>query len=153
MCDYSLELYNNRAAEDNEDLVVKKFASGSQGFVADEDSNCAVCCKSGVEMVLLFDGDVGVVLWEGHDATHERYNLSGETPVVFHTLGKDMPVCYRDGFMLLNGRWLSIQNLPVGACARVTKALPREIVEAVSSGVAFSEEIRVQEIVAPICVD
>ena len=52
MCDYSLENYKSRAAVDGEELVVRLFPSGTHGFVSEADPDCAVCCKSGVEMTL-----------------------------------------------------------------------------------------------------
>jgi hypothetical protein len=162
MCDYSLESYKSRAAENDEDLVVKQFSSGSKGFVSAADPDCAVCCKDSVEMTLHLSGTFqtrSVRRGELDDARDE--NLFGEYPVTFHTLVKSPTLpwggqhshFYRDGFMLPNGRYLSIQRLTPGTRATVTKALPKEITEAAKGEKAFEPEIRVQEIVAPVMVD
>jgi hypothetical protein len=168
MCDYSLEGYKSRAAVDGEELVVKQFPSGSRGFVeprntdlgaAFRDSDCAVCCKDGVEMTLFLHGATLQTrsLREngglGDDAQDEK--LEGETPVKFHTLAKFATKTpwgvsqfgYRDGFILPNGRFMLVQALKAGTRATVTKALPKEITEAVKGDVAFKEELRITDVV------
>jgi hypothetical protein len=156
MCDYSLENYKSRAAVDGEELLVKQFPSGSKGFVelrtdlgAAFREDCAVCCKDGVEMTLHLSGTYqtrSLKNGEPDDARDEKFD--GEIPITFHTLA-----CadrgYRDGFMLLNGWYLSIQRLAPGTRAIVTKALPKEITEAAKGKKAFKPEIELEQIEAP----
>jgi hypothetical protein len=161
MCDYSLESVNRRDAVEGEDLVVKRFKSGSKGFVEAADSDCAVCCKSGVEMTLVLSGKFTTYLFNADGFLHDykweedEEKLEGEIPVKFHTLPLRSAYfsSYRDGFILPNGRFLSVQGLQPGTRATVTKALPKELTEAAAGKVAFEPEIRVQEIVAPVLVD
>jgi hypothetical protein len=168
MCDYSLEAFNSRAAVDGEDLVINEFPTGCKGFVADSavgkamspekkgiwaSSDCAVCCKPGVEMTLYFEGIAEVFSFEGEGNRRSTYcsfeEFSGETPVVFHTLSKECSVLYRDGFTVPSGKFLSLRNLRVGTRATVTKALPKELTEAAKGETAFKEEMRVAD-VAPL---
>jgi len=167
MCDYSLENYRSRAAVDGEELVVKQFPSGSKGFVevrpnpldlgsafrGDPTSDCAVCCKDGVEMTLFLKGIVvqtrSLKKGEPDDAFEEK--LKGEIPVMFHTLVKKPwgYTSYRDGFILPNGRYLCLQRLEPGTRATVTKALPKELTEAAKGEKAFKPEIELEQIEAP----
>ena len=180
MCDYSLESYKSRAAVNGDELAVRQFPSGSKGFVeakrmrsntdlggAFRDNpvaNCAVCCKDGVEMTLHLEGTFPTRRIEAKtDAFEKNEKFDGEIPVTFHTLAREnLPmtawgmipfVGYRDGFILPNGRFLSLQRLSPGTRATVTKALPKEIIEAAKGEKAFEPEVRVQEIVAPVLVD
>jgi hypothetical protein len=169
MCDYSLEAYKSRAAVDGEDLVIKAFPSGSKGFVEaksnrrntdfvlaqafrdDPTSDCPVCCQSGVEMTLHLTGSYqtrSVAKGEPMDAHDEE--LQGEFSVTFHTLAKvenpwgGQTFGYRDGFVLPNGRYLSIQRLAPGTRATVTKALPLELTEAAKGGIDSVADIEVR---------
>jgi hypothetical protein len=169
MCDYSLEAYKSRAAVDGEDLVIKQFPSGSKGFVENWAArglrdvpifDCAVCCKDGVEMVLLLDATYNVREVPTQYVDRKNVELHGEIPVTFHTLARgDLPKTtwgivphnygYRDGFIIPGGHFLSVQDLPAGTRATVTKALPKELSEAVKGDVAFEEENRIAD-VAPL---
>jgi hypothetical protein len=170
MCDYSLEGYKSRAAVDGEELVVKQFRSGTMGFVEpranrrktdlgaafreDPTSDCAVCCKPGVEMTLHLRGEFQTrdlakkELW---GAKIEKFD--GEIPVTFHTLVGASQFSHRDGFMLSNGRFMLVQELKPGTRAIVTKALPKEITEAAKGEKAFKPEIELEQIEAPSPAD
>ena len=153
MCDYSLESVKSRAATNDEELVVKRFASGSKGFISKADPDCAVCCKSGVEMTLTLNGKFQTrVLKDGvasHD--HQDEEFAGEVPVTFHTLVKLPPspwgvgqvYGYKDGFILPDGRFMSMQALSDGVKATVTKALPKEIADAATQ---FDADIRMERL-------
>jgi hypothetical protein len=52
MCDYSLEFYATRQAQDNEVYVTTRFPSGSMGFAAPGDCTTAVCVSYGTRMTL-----------------------------------------------------------------------------------------------------
>ena len=139
MCDYSLEMYKNRAAVDDEELVSHRFPSGSQGFVSEADADCAVCCKSGVEMTLDLNGTFSTgLIGDVHDRQEE---LLINPAVRFFTLSSATYACYRDGFILPSGRFLSMQCLPTGTRARVTKALPPEIARAATE---FDTDIKLE---------
>jgi hypothetical protein len=149
MCDYSLEMIKSRAAADNEDIVIKQFNTGSKGFVDPVDADCAVCVKSGAELtIFLPDRDYNVVVL-GDNPVGETTHLSGELSVVFHTLPKPAFSMYHDGVILPDGRWMSMQALPTGTRAVITKALPIELTEAAKGEVAFKEEDRIAD-VAPL---
>ena len=172
MCDYSLEQYKSRAAIDGEELVVKQFTSGSKGFVEarwnrrntdlggafrdDPTSNCAVCCKDGVEMTIHLSGTYQTRGLENGETMHARdEKFDGKIPVTFHTLAKfpcgqyGQRYGYRDGFILPNGRFMLLQAVQPGTRATVTKALPKEITEAVKGEQAFKPEIELEQIEAP----
>ena len=152
MCDYSLEMYKNRAAVDDEELVTRRFPSGSQGFVSEADADCAVCCKSGVEMTLDLSGTFPTVALGNLLDPHEELFV-GPTAVAFFSLPSPSYATYsggavyrdgythRDGFIVPSGRFLSIQKLPVGTRARVTKALPPEIAKAATE---FDADIKLE---------
>lgn len=159
MCDYSLEMYSNRKAVAGEDLVARKFPSGSTGFVSESNPDCAVCCESGVEMTLHLDGVFETRALDGSGS--ETENFSGETLVAFFTLnaprvdasGYGRMYFYRDGLITPSGRFLSMQNVPHGTRATVTKALPSELIEAAKGTVAFEPEVKIEEPTAPTPVE
>ena len=47
MCDYSLEAYRSRPAEEDEKLTLERFPSGSMGFTAGSVCDTAVCVPTG----------------------------------------------------------------------------------------------------------
>lgn len=147
MCDYSLENVKSREAVDGEDLVVRRFISGSKGFVSESDPTCAVCCKSGVEVTCQLSGEFWTSLTDR--TSRQTTVFTGETPLVFHTL---LPWTggygYKDGFLTATGRFLSLQDLEEGTRATVTKALPTQILEAAKGEIAFEPEVRVTPIEA-----
>ncbi len=148
MCDYSLESVKSRAAVDGEDLTLKAFRTGSKGFVDAVDPDCAVCCKSGVEMVCHISGDVMTTTLD--TKMPEMESFSGETQVVFHTSDfKGFVTFYKDGFITPSGRFLLLQHLPEGTKATVTKALPAVLADAAKGDVAFEPEIKVTPIETP----
>jgi hypothetical protein len=156
MCDYSLEQYKSVPAKEGQALVVKAFPSGTKGFVERADSDCAVCCKAGVEMTLFLDGIYSVRESALQYADRQTVEVQGEIPVIFHSLEKfarthwgGQTQVHRDGFILSDGRFLSIQDLSCGTRATVTKALPKEITEAAKGGFAEKPEIELEQIEAP----
>lgn len=150
MCDYSLENVKSRAAVDGEDLVIKRFLSGSKGFASESDPTCAVCCKSGVEMTCEIRGEYTTTKVDNTNPQNTVF--AGEIPVVFHTLPSDgflKTYGYKDGLLTSTGRFLILQSLPEGTRATVTKALPKELTEAARGDTAFEPEIKVTPIEAP----
>ena len=43
MCDYSLEMYQSRPAQQGEEYISNRFPSGSIGFVSPGDQSIAIC--------------------------------------------------------------------------------------------------------------
>ena len=52
MCDYSLEVYRSRPAQEGESYETYRFASGSIGFIAPGDTAVAVCMASDTRLRL-----------------------------------------------------------------------------------------------------
>ena len=137
MCDYSLESIKSRDAVEGEDLVAHRFNTGTVGFISKDDPDCAVCCKSGVEMTCYIEGAFNT----GKDWNDiEKVTLTGETPVVFHTLIIE-GLRHKDGLILPDGKFLNLQKLLEGMRVTVTKALPKEIVEAAKGEKAFDPDL------------
>jgi hypothetical protein len=134
MCrDYSLEMYKSRPAVAGEDLVLKKFTSGSKGFVGASDANepsvigdaVCVCCEPGMTMTL--------------------HREEGDIDVTFAT--NPALYCYKDGVTLSDGKFVILQSFEPGMRATVIKPLPESIADAASAAVAFEPEIKVEELV------
>lgn len=148
-CDFSLEMYKSRAAEDNEDIVLRRFQSGSKGFVSAADhaappansmEMCAVCVKDGVEMDLTLTGVFSTQDLVTLKCENEAF-ADEVVPVKFHS--KDSHgkfIGYRDGVILPSGRFLILQSLMEGTKATVTKALPAEIAAAAKGETAFDPD-------------
>lgn len=120
MCDYSLEMAKSREAADNEDLILKAFRTGSKGFVDPSDEECAVCLKEGTELTL---------------------NVAGVEMKA--TFAKRLPAFgygYKDGVIMPDGDFRSLQEFAPGTKATVVKALPAEITEAAKGSVAFDPD-------------
>lgn len=145
MCDYSLESVKSRDAVNGEDLVLKRFGFGpSKGFASESAPDCAVCCKSGVEMTLHFAG-----VLQTRDMSSkltEAEALTGETPVTFFTLTPEFGTGYKDGLITPSGRFVILQHIPEGTRVTITKALPAELLEAAKGEIAFKEEILVADL-------
>jgi hypothetical protein len=52
MCDYSLEAYLSRPAEEGEKLTLERFPSGSQGFTTGPSCDLAVCVPTETHLLL-----------------------------------------------------------------------------------------------------
>src|SRR5258708_34423609 len=52
MCDYSLEAYLSRPAEEGEKLTLERFPSGSQGFTTGSACDLAVCVPAETHLLL-----------------------------------------------------------------------------------------------------
>ena len=52
MCDYSLEMYQSRPAQQGEEYISNRFSSGTVGFVVPGDRSIAICvaCDSKLEL-------------------------------------------------------------------------------------------------------
>ena len=57
MCDYSLEAYRSRPAEEGEKLTLERFPSGSMGFTTVPACDLAVCVPAESHLLLQGIGD------------------------------------------------------------------------------------------------
>ncbi len=120
MCDYSLEFYRSRPAQQGEKYRTHRFPSGSVGFIAPGDTSTAVCMASDMRLKL-----------EGiPESVQQIHGVSANEEVTFVRLDSG---CYRDGVRFANGAKANLQRLGPRVNAVVTDALltPRRELETV----------------------
>lgn len=149
MCDFSLEMYNSRPAVAGEDLILRAFPSGTNGFVpiADKDAKirmaskdvCAVCLQEGVELIL----DIPAPSPDDHLLPHAFRTTwplePGRYEAVFTQKNPGAIMLHHDGLMI-DKNYVSLQNIQPGTLAKVTKALPAELIDAVTTPAAFDPD-------------
>src|SRR3989344_9296977 len=130
MCDYSLGGIDSRLAKKGEDLVVRRFSTGSIGLASPrypkgresksflkaifsgakdyEPKECAVCIQDGAKLQIQ---DVPPSLRNVHNLS------SGEVVTLRQLTGKAMT--YRDAFQFRNGESVLLQVIPEGLCVKV----------------------------------
>ncbi len=113
MCDYSLEMYGSRPAREGELYVTTRFPSGSIGFAAPGDPRIPVCVQCDTKVVLT---DIPV-------AMQATWAIGAEVQTIFAQRETGL---YRDGLRLADGRFVSLQDLPVGVGAYIPTLLERE---------------------------
>ena len=113
MCDYSLEMYGSRPAREGELYVTTRFPSGSIGFAAPGDPRIPVCVQCDTKVVLT---DIPV-------AMQATWAIGAEVQTTFAQRDTGL---YRDGLRLADGRFVSLQDLPVGVGAYIPTLLERE---------------------------
>jgi hypothetical protein len=108
MCDYSLELYRSRPAVREERYTLRRFPSGTLGFVAATDCQTAVCMPAGARLRL-----------QGIDETVQRAFAIG--PVEQATMIRlDVAAhAHRDAVRFANGREVLLQSLNAGLTAEL----------------------------------
>lgn len=129
MCDYSLEAYRSRPAEEGEKLTLQRFPSGSMGFTAGPAGpvcDTAVCLPEGSHLIVQGIGE-GVCQACGVGAVEE----------VVMTRLADGP--YKDAVRFANGQELLLQRLDCGLTA-VVVALPAARIE---------PEVKIEPVAAP----
>lgn len=112
MCDYSLECYRSRRAEEGEELVTRRFPSLSQGFVSPEDRYTAVCLKPDTKLAL-----------RGIPVSLQRELGVGAEAVATFDYMYNSRSYYHDALFFGNGKAILINALPEGLQAEV---LPNE---------------------------
>jgi hypothetical protein len=116
MCDYSLEHYQSRPAEQGEEYVTNRFISGSIGFVAPGDPSTAVCMAC----------DMRLAISDLPEKLRTRFGLDEHEVVTFTRLDSGL---YRDGVRFANGTALTLQDLGTGIKARLVDALAKPMPE------------------------
>lgn len=111
MCDYSLELYRSRPAEQDEQLTLERFSSGSMGFAANRSCDTAVCIPADARLRL-----VGIA------ETVQR--TLGVGPVEEVTMTRLEHGPHKDAVRFANGRDVCLQSLNTGLGAIVLSLTP-----------------------------
>ena len=117
MCDYSIEIYGSRPAQEGERYETHRFPSGAVGFVSPGDKSKAIC----------FQCDTRVRLIDIPQEMQEKLGIGSEIAVVFAQ--RDVPpglsptFYYRDGVRLEDGRFVLLQDFPAGVGAYVEELL------------------------------
>jgi hypothetical protein len=110
MCDYSLEHYHSRPAQEGEEYVSNRFPSGSIGFVVPGDQSVAVCMACDMRLkIAALPNDLQM-----------RLGLSETEYATFTQLSSSL---YRDGVKFGNGEAVSLQELGTGVHVWVVDAL------------------------------
>jgi hypothetical protein len=112
MCDYSLEAYQSRPAEEGEKLTLERFPSGSQGFTTGSSCDLAVCVPA--ETHLLLEG-IG-------ETVRQACGVGAVEEVVMTRLEAAGP--YKDAVRFSNGTEISLQRFERGLTA-VIVAFPQ----------------------------
>jgi hypothetical protein len=106
MCDYSLEAYLSRPAEEGEKLTLERFPSGSQGFTTGPSCDLAVCVPAETHLLL-----------EGIGETVRQACGVGAVEEVVMTRLEGGP--YKDAVRFSNGTEISLQRFDRGLTAVV----------------------------------
>ena len=111
MCDYSLEMYQSRAAREGEIYVTTRFPSGSIGLAAPEECETAVCMSCGTRLTL-----------ENLSAeTQMAFKVSDTESVTFVHLDEGL---HRDGVQFANGCRTPLHRLGVGVLVSLADDMP-----------------------------
>ena len=104
MCDYSLESYRTRPAQNGEKYVITRFEGGSVGLASPGDCSTAVCVPSDTQLRL-----------EGiPEALQNKFGVGPYEEVTFVHLDHGR---YRDGIKFRNGAEVTLQQLEPGITA------------------------------------
>ena len=108
MCDFSLESYGSRKAEQGDRLLVFRFPTGTTGVCRPHEHNCPTCLEPGTE--LAFDGPIE--LWDGlklppGTATFIQFECNA-------WMRNGKPLHHRDGLEMADGKRVLLQNLKPG---------------------------------------
>jgi hypothetical protein len=127
MCDYSLEGYRSRPAEEGEKLTLERFPSGSMGFTTVPACDLAVCVPA--ESHLLLQG-IG-------DTVRESCGVGAVEEVVMTRLVEGGP--YKDAVRFSNGVEILLQRLDPGLMAVVVGSPEVQPKAAAAEAVAVPE--------------
>lgn len=133
MCDYSLNTFPNRLAQDGEELVLHRFPSGCMGFVSAEDflTNHVRRIGRGSGLAAWFfprrhNGPAAVCVPHGSTLVFEgmpsllrgQLGLAATEEALLVPLSED-DFYYRDGLRFANGERILLQRFPEGQRAVV----------------------------------
>lgn len=110
VCDYSLEMYRSRPAEQDEEYVTYGFRSGTVGFIVPGNTSTAVCMSCDMRLTL-----TGI-----SEHVRKIYRV-GKTEEVVFTRRDEGP--HRDAVRFKNGAVLTLQQLGINVRARVLDTL------------------------------
>lgn len=113
MCDYSLELYRSCPAAQEEQYTLRRFPSGTKGFMAARDCETAVCIPADAHLHL-----EGIA-----EAVKQTYAVGPVEDVVM-TRMDSTAFAHRDAARFANGREALLQSLNAGIAATVLDFLP-----------------------------
>ncbi len=109
MCDYSLEAYRFRPAQEGEPYVTHRFTSSTVGFIAPGDATTAICMAY----------DTTLDLADIPEAVQTAFAVTAKEPVTFTRLDG----LFQDGVRFANGAKITLQRLGPGVKAIVVNAL------------------------------
>ncbi|HWA79603.1 MAG TPA: hypothetical protein VG848_04755 [Acetobacteraceae bacterium] len=110
MCDYSLEMYGTRPAQEGERYVTTRFRSGTVGLAIPGDKETPVCVQCDTKLRL-----------EGIPAElQQKLGVGSTEDVIFTRLDHGF---WRDGVRFGNGKEASLQELSTGVNVTVTMLL------------------------------
>jgi hypothetical protein len=116
MCDYSLELYRSRPAVQEEQYTLRRFPSGTMGFMAARDCETAVCIPADAHLRLEGIGE----------AVQQAYAVGAvEDAVMIRMDGTAF--AHRDAVRFANGREVLLQSLNAGIAATVIDFVPSSV--------------------------
>ena len=104
MCDFSLEAYRSRPAEEGEKLTLERFPSGSMGFTTGPSCDLAVCVPADTHLLLQGIGET----------VREACGVGSIEEVVMTRL-EGGP--YKDAVRFSNGTAILLQKLDRGLAA------------------------------------
>jgi len=134
MCDFSLQAIKSRPAKVADKLVTKNFGTGTTGFCAVDDADCAVCVMPGTEIA--FDAEPaagGKWSWNIWKAKHKV--------AIFRQINKDIKGTHHDALEFPDGEVKLLTGFNEGVTATVLQlpAAPRNEQEEIDqTRVAFA---------------
>lgn len=113
MCDYSPELHRSRPAVQEEQYTLRRFPSGTMGFMAARDCETAVCIPADAHLRL-----------EGIAEAVQQIYAVGPVEDVVMTRMDGTAFAHRDAVRFANGREVLLQSLNAGIAASVLDFMP-----------------------------
>lgn len=119
MCDYSLEIYKSRMAEEGEELTLMRFGTGTQGFAPNNpgERDVAACVMPGAKLMLSHPTAPEPII-----AEFTRIELPCSVTMVADGISVEATIGHRDAVKMPCGNVISLQKLPVGTLATVLPA-------------------------------
>ena len=121
MCDFSLQHALSRPATVGDELIVKNFGLGTNGFADVNNQDMAVCVMPGTEIA--FEKPIDIT---SSDVGRSQYSV-----VIFRQVDKDVPHTHHDVVEFPDGNTAKLTHLSPGQRARVLQlpAAPKTVEE------------------------